>query len=262
MDATPAHDWLGPGAPPDIAHSPSTGLQPIWTFTEGVTGPVSRVLLNCNVNRRVRKRSTPPAKLVRRQDRRSKHTPACGTASTRCSQTSPLDKTQDLLEALPGMTTQADRVVIQEMHLSMSEAAIFVHHELETSRQSIWAQMLNLYDVDCLVNLRAASWPVCLCQWADAAGKLCTVTHFLPSKSFCCVLFLSQLSSTVCQTYGPLSAGSAAKPDNSTWSRCHRTLSNPPAQCHSRCHHSNRSSSRTSLPVNMLANSGRSWRTA
>lgn len=50
------------------------------------------------------------------------------------------------------MPNQADKAVIQELHLSMSEAAIFVHQELETARQSIWAQMLNLYDVDCIVS--------------------------------------------------------------------------------------------------------------
>ena len=56
------------------------------------------------------------------------------------------------MDALASVTTQADKTVIQEMHLSMSEAAIFVHHDLETARQSIWAQMLNLYDVDCVVS--------------------------------------------------------------------------------------------------------------
>ena len=188
MDAAPAHDQF-----PGPAARSSTGFQPVWIFTEGVTGPdpLSRPRPGCELYARGHKRSTPPAKLVRRQDRRSKHTPACGTASTRCSQISPLDHTQDLIEALPGMTTQADRVVIQEKHLSMSEAAIFVHHELETSRQSIWAQMLNLYDVDCLVNLRApAGQSVCVNGLTLQVS--CAVSDtFCPANPF-------QLSSTIC----------------------------------------------------------------
>lgn len=172
MDAGPAHEQV----PGSEARS-STGFQPIWVFTEGVTGRVSRSRPARKVCGRVHKWSTP-AKLARRQDHRSKHT-ASGTACTRCSRTSPLDQTQDLLEALPGVTTKADRVVIQEMHLSMAEAAVFVHHELETSRQSIWAQMLNLYDVDCIVNLQAPAGQSCCinglmlqvsCEVSDTLG--------------------------------------------------------------------------------------------
>lgn len=41
MDATSAHDQLGPGEFSDVGYRPRTGFQPVWTFTEGTTGPVS-----------------------------------------------------------------------------------------------------------------------------------------------------------------------------------------------------------------------------
>ena len=157
MDAAPAHVQLGPGAHPDVARSPCTGLQPIWTFTEGVTGPVSKPVPDRKPNRRMRKWATAPTKLVTRQERQCKQTASCGTALTGCSQTSPLDQTQDLLDALPSMTTESDHIIMRDVPLNVSEAAIFVHQELEASRQSIWAQLLNECKVGCVVSLQTST---------------------------------------------------------------------------------------------------------
>lgn len=152
MDASPAHDQLGPGALPDAEHRLSTGHQPCWTFTEGVTGPVTRPGPSRKVNRRMCKWSTATTKLVRGQNRQCKQTASYGTALTACSQTSPFDQTRDLLDALPSMTRDSENIIMRYMPLSMSEAAIFVHPELEASRQVIWAQMLSACNVDCVVN--------------------------------------------------------------------------------------------------------------
>lgn len=183
MDASPARDRLGPGALPDDENRPSTGVQPCWSFTEGVIGPISRPLPDCKVHRRMRKWFAAPAKLVRRQDRQRKQTASYGTALAGISQTSPLDQTQDLLDALPSMTTHSDTIVTQDMPLSVSEAAIFVHRELECSRQSIWAQMLSAYNVDCVVNSQAsAGQSVCI-------NGLTLQVHLALPDTFCLATF-------------------------------------------------------------------------
>ena len=162
MDTTSAHDQLGPGDFSDVGYRPSTGFQPIWTFTEGTTGPVSRSVPERTAERRMRKWSIAPAKLVRRQDRQCKHIASCGPAHSGYFQISPLDQTQDLLNALAGITTEDGNIIMRDMPLSLSEAAIFVHLELEASRQNIWAQMLNLCHVDCVVSSQVSTGQ-CVC---------------------------------------------------------------------------------------------------
>lgn len=97
MDAAPADVQLGPGAHPAVGSSPCTGLQSIWTFTEGVTSLVSRPVLGRKVNRRSAYKT-----------RQCKQTASCCTGLTGSSQTSPLDQTQDLLDAFPSRTTESD----------------------------------------------------------------------------------------------------------------------------------------------------------
>lgn len=112
--------------------------------------------------RRTRKWSIAPANLVRWQDRQCKHIASCGPAHFGCCQISPLDQTQDLLNALASITTEVGHIITRDMPLSLSEAAIFVHLELETSRQNIWAQMLNLCNVDCVVSSQVSTGQ-CVC---------------------------------------------------------------------------------------------------